>query len=220
MENSKINTVLADSQFLIAESVKFLIQDSERFNFSGQCRNLEELLLFLKLNQVMLLITDCNHIDYNGIEGLKRIRYEFPELNILILTNYLNDNELKELTKIGIKNIIYKTADAEELFHAMEMTMKSKKYYSEEILDILMEKTNAKPITGENVHLTPSEVEIVKQIAGGLTTKEIAEKKHLSFHTVMSHRKNIFRKLKINSASELLMYAVRNGLIDNIEYYI
>jgi DNA-binding NarL/FixJ family response regulator len=68
--------------------------------------------------------------------------------------------------------------------------------------------------------LTTSEIEIVKLIAQGLTTKQIALQKYISFHTVMTHRRNILRKLGVSNASELIMYAVSSGLIDTIEYHI
>jgi DNA-binding NarL/FixJ family response regulator len=220
MENTKINTVIADNQFLIAESLKIIIQNSEKYSYSGTCDNYLTLEKLLKSTHIELLITDFAQKIYSGTDELKNIVNAFPLTKILILTNNINSLDIKELTKIGIKNIIYKTSNADELFLAMDMTIKGKKYYSEEILDLIIENTENKAITQEFSHLTPSEIEIVRQIANGLTTKEIAEKKHVSFHTVMSHRKNIFKKLNINSASELVMYAVRNGLIDNIEYYI
>ena len=68
--------------------------------------------------------------------------------------------------------------------------------------------------------LTASETEIVRLIAQGMTTKEIAAQKFLSFHTVMTHRRNILRKLGVSNASELIMYAVSSGIIDTIEYNI
>ena len=125
-----------------------------------------------------------------------------------------------EFTHLGIKNIIDKNVDKEELFSAMEAALKNKKYYSENILDLLTESELNYNKATEIAHLTPTEIEIVKLIAQGLTAKEIASRKHISFHTVMSHRKNIFKKLSINNSPELIMYAIRTGLIDNIEYYI
>ncbi|MBI5008743.1 MAG: response regulator transcription factor [Bacteroidia bacterium] len=68
--------------------------------------------------------------------------------------------------------------------------------------------------------LTPSEMEIVRLISEGLTTKEIASRKNISFHTVITHRKNIFRKLGVSSVSELIMYAIKSGWINMIEYHI
>ena len=92
---------------------------------------------------------------------------------------------------------------------------------SSQVLDVLLErKANPRPTAGEAGKLTATELEIVRLIAQGLTNKEIAIRKKLSYHTIITHRKNIFRKLGISNSSELLMYAMRAGLIDTTEYYI
>ena len=85
---------------------------------------------------------------------------------------------------------------------------------------MIIELSENKHTSTEMSGLTHSEIEIVKLIADGYSTKDIALKKHISFHTVMTHRKNIFRKLEINNVTELIRYAVRQGLIDYIEYNI
>ena len=139
---------------------------------------------------------------------------------ISILTNSLTKPEFTELTKIGIKNMINKTADREDILAAINAALKGKKYFSEEILDMILEMGESKASPEEPTHLTNSEIEIVRLIAGGLTTKEIAHHKNVSFHTVNTHRKNIFRKLGVSNASELIMHAIRAGWIDNIEYFI
>ena len=72
----------------------------------------------------------------------------------------------------------------------------------------------------EDAHLTLTETEILKDIALGMTTREIAEKRFSSFHTVNTHRKNIFRKLGVNTVHEATKYALRAGLVDSAEYYI
>ena len=79
----------------------------------------------------------------------------------------------------------------------------------------------SKPDSSKSVfHLTNAEIEIIKLIAQGLTTKEIAAKKILSYHTIITHRKNIFKKLEINNTSELVMFAIKTGIVDILEYYI
>jgi DNA-binding NarL/FixJ family response regulator len=77
-----------------------------------------------------------------------------------------------------------------------------------------------KVVPEEPTHLTSSEIEIVRLISGGVTTKEIANQKNISFHTVNTHRKNIFRKMGVTNASELIIQAIKAGWIDNIEYFI
>jgi DNA-binding NarL/FixJ family response regulator len=167
-----------------------------------------------------LLITDIALLDYDGITDLDKLMQEFQKLSVLILTNSLTKAEFTELNKIGIKNIIYKTAERDEILSAVETALKGKKYYSDEILDMILESNDSKQVIEESAQLTISEIEIVRLITGGMTTKEIAEKKCISFHTVNTHRKNIFRKLNVSNTSELIIHAIKSGWIDNIEYFI
>lgn len=212
---------IADNHYLVTDALIRIIQAQENLVLSGLAENKAMLHLHLSnKNAIDLLITDPHQFDYSGSGDLNHIKISYPETNILILTNQVNVNEINELNRIGIKNIIYKTTGLSDLLHAIDQTLNGKKFYSEEVLDLL---TNSKAERDEIVSpalLTPTETEVTRLIANGLTTKEIASQKHVSYHTVMSHRKNIFRKLHVKNTSELTMYAVKAGLIDNIEYYI
>ena len=212
--------IIADSQFLIVEAVKSLILADPGYTLSGLAATKQDLLKLLGSSPVDLLITDFGNVDYDGLDDLKNIKQNNPRLSVLILTNTITRQEFAELTKLGIKNIIYKSADKDEIFSAMQSALKSKKFYSDEILDLFLEISDSKYVADDPKNLTPSEIEIVKLIADGLTTKEIASKRNISHHTVNTHRKNIFRKLEVSNASELIMLAIKAGWIDNIEYYI
>jgi DNA-binding NarL/FixJ family response regulator len=220
IDENNIKIVVADSQYLIVEALHSIISNEPRFSLVKQVSNRYELNKFLSNETADLLITDFSLMDYDGFDEIKLIKQNYPQLAILILTNQLNNNELNEFSKSGIKNILFKTTDRDELFSAIDATIKRRKYYSGEILDMLLELGEKKNSIDEPCQLTSSEIDIVRLIAKGLTTKEIAEHRSISFHTVMTHRKNIFRKLGINNASELLMYAIKAGLIDTIEYHI
>ncbi len=218
METRKQNVIIFDTQILITESLKKLLADSTDYFVLDVIDSLQKIKSILSSQKVHLLIIDSALIEYKGQNILIQIKKDNPDLKVLILTNSISHNEFKELSRLGIKNIIYKTTSLEELFLCIDATIKNKKYYCSEVLDILMDNHDT---NNDNYNLTPSETEIVKLISDGLTTKEIADKKHISFHTVVTHRKNIFRKLGINNASELVMFAVRTGIInDNIDYYI
>jgi len=217
----KINKVIiADSQFLVVEALRSLIQAEQNLSITGIAATKHDLLRFLESGSADLLITDYVNIDYDGLDDLKVIRQKYPQVSILILTNTISKQEFAELTKSGIKNIIYKTAEKDEIFSAIESTLKSRKFYSDEILDLFLDISETKYVAEDPKTLTPSEIEIVKLIADGLTTKEIASKRNISYHTVNTHRKNIFRKVEVSNASELIMLAIKAGWIDNIEYYI
>jgi len=217
----KINKVIiADSQFLVVEALRSLIMADRTYSISGVVATRQELLKLLDEGEADLLITDYVNIDYDGIDDLRIIRQTNPRLSVLILTNTISKQEFAELTKSGIKNIICKTADKDEIFSAMESALKSRKFYSDEILDLFLDISESKYVAEDPKTLTPSEIEIVKLIADGLTTKEIASRRNISYHTVNTHRKNIFRKVEVSNASELIMLAIKAGWIDNIEYYI
>ena len=212
--------IIADSQFLVVEALKSLIEADRSYLLTGISATQSDLLKLLEKSSADLLITDFANIDYDGLEDFKKFKLEYPQLTILILTNTISKQEFSDLNRVGIKNIIYKTADKDEIFSAIESTLKSRKFYSDEILDMFLDLSDNKGISEDPKTLTPSEIEIVKLIAGGLTTKEIASRRNISYHTVNTHRKNIFRKVEVSNASELIMLAIKAGWIDNIEYYI
>lgn len=220
MSNSGYKIILADSQFLVVGTLKTILENDERFSTVAIATSKSELQNMIEKELISLLITDIALFDYDNIDDLQKLKINSPNLSILVLTNAITKTDFTELTKIGIKNIIYKTADRNEIFAAVDAALKGKKYFAEEILDMILEQGESKSVPEEPTHLTSSEIEIVRLIAGGMTTKEIADKKCISFHTVNTHRKNIFRKLSVSSASELIMHAVRAGWIDNIEYFI
>ena len=215
-----IQVLIADSQFLITESLKHILQDDVRFNVSNVVMEKSELSKELAKENISLLIIDPAFIELSSLSELREIKSNYPNLQLLVITNGLSRNEMLELNNLGITDIILKTAGREEIHEALAATLKGKKYYSNELLDLLFEISEKKSTGEETGQLTVSEMEIVKLIAEGLTTKEIASRKYISFHTVITHRKNIFRKLGVSSVSELIMYAIKSGWINLIEYHI
>lgn len=220
MNNTGYKIVIADSQFLVIEALKSLLANNEQFAISGIVETQRELIKVIEKEPCQLLIVDTALTDFDESVNLQFVKQQYPDLSILVLTNSIGKAEFTELSKIGIKNIIYKTADREEILAAIDAALKGKKYFAEEIIDMILDQNESKSVTEEPTHLTNSEIEIVRLIAGGLTTKEIANQKNISFHTVNTHRKNIFRKMGVSNASELIIQAIRAGWIDNIEYYI
>jgi len=221
MSTNKIdNVIIADSQYLVVEAIKSLIGIDERYILAGVADSQNDLYKLLENTRSGLLITDFSNIDYDGLDDLKNIREKYPQISILILTNTITKSEFAGLTKVGIKNIIYKTVEKEELFNAIESTLRGKKFYSDEILDLFLDLSENRYAVEDPKHLTASEIEIVKLIADGMTTKEIAAKRNISYHTVNTHRKNIFKKVDVSNASELIIHAIKAGWINNIEYYI
>ena len=154
------------------------------------------------------------------MDDLRIIRQRYPQLSVLVLTNSLTNIEFTALTNLGIRNIIYKTAAKEVVINAFESAIKGENFYSDEVSVLPVCLQRNKPNTEIQQQLTVSEFEIVKLIAGGLTTRKIAIKKNISYHTVNTHRRNIFRKIEVSNANELILHAIKSGWIENVEYFI
>lgn len=212
--------MLADDQFLITEALQKILSEIAGFTVVGVLQSAYDLEKFMQDNPPDILILDISILCLKGIQYLGEIKANHPGTAIVVLSNHISSNEMKTLNKTGINTILYKTAEKHEIIEAVDAAIKGKKYYSPEIVDMLLETRGKKYNPGETSPLTGSEKDIVVLIARGLTTKEIARQKNISFHTVNTHRKNIFRKLGIKNVSELLMVAMKNGLVDTIDYYI
>jgi DNA-binding NarL/FixJ family response regulator len=209
--------IIADSQFLIAEGLKAILKD--HYSISTVFSR-DVLMKSLSRNTSSLLIMDHTAMDIDSFEEVGELRANFPKVAIIILSSTLTRNEVVELNNSGIRNILNKSVGKEELFDCIDAALKGKKYFSGQVLDLLMEPAEKKIMSGTPIQLTVSELEIIRLLTQGLTNKDIAQKKFLSVHTVMTHRKNIMRKLGASNASEMIMFAIRSGLIDNIEYHI
>lgn len=212
--------IISDSQFLVVEALKSLIEADERYTLAGVAWNQSELHSLLKDFRNALLITDLANIDFQGIDDLKIIKQRYPQLSVLVLTNSLTNIEFAALTNLGIRNIIYKTAPKEVVITAFDSAIKGENFYSDEVSVLPVCLQRNKPNTEIQQQLTVSEFEIVKLIAGGLTTRKIAIKKNISYHTVNTHRRNIFRKIEVSNANELILHAIKSGWIENVEYFI
>jgi DNA-binding NarL/FixJ family response regulator len=214
----KSTVIIAGSGFLVTEGLKSLFYGNDKFTVTGVAGSVIELKSFQKRSPHIVII-DVSSDDFipAELQDLKRV---FPSSAFIVIAAAMSHNTLKTVSEAGIHNILLHRASAHEIITAAASALQGKKYYSSEILDMIIEPLESRFNRKEDVQLTASEKEIVRHIAGGLTTKEIAGRKNISIHTVSTHRKNIFRKLGISNASELIMKSIKAGWIDNIEYYI
>ena len=137
-----------------------------------------------------------------------------PKTNILIISSDENRDTIHFILENGVNSFLTKDCDETEIRNAIYATAKGEKFFCGKILDIIFEKHYSKD-NGEScepTELTTRELEIVKLIIEGHSTKEIADQLCLSHHTIYTHKKNVMKKLGIKSTSELILYAVNTGL--------
>lgn len=212
-----ISIVIADSQVLVRVGLKHLLSKQEDYRILGEAKNENELLQWLKAERPDVLIMDYDQPENFSHQTIELVREHHPNTNILIISGDNNKNAIYQVLESGVNSFLTKTCDENEIRDAVAATAKGEKFYCTRIIDYLLEKSFAKDEEEDcsPTPLSPREVEIVRLIAQGLIAKEIADVLSLSTHTIYTHRKNIMKKLNINSSSELILYALNNGLVKN-----
>ncbi|HAP02401.1 MAG TPA: DNA-binding response regulator [Bacteroidetes bacterium] len=215
MEQIKI--FVADDHQLFIEGIKALIRDSAEVKLIGEAENGEDLLNQLKNVQPEVILMDINMPKLSGIEATKKIRQQFPEIKILALTMFDDSLYVSEMIKAGASGYLLKNAGKAELINAITKVNKGERYVSSEVSLKLIEQMNS-PVEHamppvRKAEITKRELEIVRLIAQELTNAEIAVKLNNSPMTIITHRKNILRKLGVKNTAGLIKYAMESGML-------
>ena len=220
-----ISITLADSQYLIRIGLKHLFDKHSHIRVVSEAGDEEELAEQLVRQRPEIIILDYDQPDAFDQSTVVRIKQLSPGTNILIISDDDDKERIYQVLQAGVNSFLTKSCDEEEIIDAVKATAKGEKFFCTRILDYLLEKSfskaadnglsNSKPrkASCNPTPLSPREIEIVQLIAQGMIAKEIARELSLSTHTIYTHRKNIMKKLKLNSASELVLYAVNMGLV-------
>ncbi|MCZ6899054.1 MAG: response regulator transcription factor [Bacteroidetes bacterium] len=209
-----IRLLLADSQYLIRLGLKSLLARNKHIKIVGESSNTEELLKKVHDLQPDVVLMDYKNSHHFNLEDIKEVKTISPSSKMLIISSDDDKNNIFKVIEYGINSFLTKECSEEEIMNAIVATAKNEKFFCNKILDIIL----AKHLSKEDddcapTELTVRELEIVGLIAEGHSTKDIAEELCLSTHTVYTHRKNVMRKLNVNSASELILYAINTGLV-------
>ena len=177
-----------------------------------------ELMLALKDNDDTVVVLDYTSFDINDADELLILQQRFSHTRWLLFSEDLSADFVRVLIASSMQfSILLKESPMSEIKEAMKFCIHGNRYICQRMTEVLLAPSHD---VEEIINLTKTETEILKDIALGMTTKEIAEKRFSSFHTVNTHRKNIFRKLNVNNVHEATKYALRAGLVDTAEYYI
>ena len=177
-----------------------------------------ELMLALKDNDDTVVVLDYTSFDINDADELLILQQRFTHTRWLLFSEDLSADFVRVLIASSMQfSILLKESPMSEIKEAMKFCIHGNRYICQRMTEVLLAPSHD---VEEKINLTKTETEILKAIALGMTTKEIAEKRYSSFHTVNTHRKNIFRKLNVNNVHEATKYALRAGLVDTAEYYI
>lgn len=207
--------VLAEDHVLVREGIKKIIQDVPGLQVVGEAANGRELLELLKRFPVDLVILDISMPVLPGLEAAREIKRSHPGVKVLILTMHKIPEYLKDALAAGADGYLLKEDAARELVKAMETVRRGELYVSPllsgELAHLYVESRRVAPAPPPA--LTPREIQIIKLIAEGKSSREIGELLFLSFRTIQNHRTKIMRKLNLKKNTDLVKYAILQGYI-------
>ena len=215
--------IIADNQDITKAGMMFLLSSQKDTALLLEADNKTELVQQLRLHPQAVVILDYTLFDFSGADELIVLHERFKEADWLLFSDELSMEFLRQVLLSSMAfGAVLKDNSKEEILSPLQCASRKERFICNHVSNLLLSGSNASPVrhTLKDDLLTPAERSVLKEIALGKTTKEIAAEKNLSFHTVNSHRKNIFRKLGVNNVHEATKYAMKAGIVDLVEYYI
>ena len=209
--------IIADNQELTRFALESLIKqdDSNELHRVSDKAGLVELL---KEHGNAVVLLDFTLFDFADADQLLIVGERFGMSQWILISDELTPAFLRRVVYSSHQfSIVFKDGSLRDIREALQSTARHERFISQRALETIISKQQEEELPSV---LTSTEIEIVKAIAQGKTTKEIAEERFSSIHTITTHRKNIFRKLGVNTAHEVVKYALRAGLVDSSEFYI
>ena len=205
--------VICEDHRIVYDGLELLLKQSKEFVLVGYAQIGKELPTLLGKTKPDVLILDLNLPDIDGFALLRDIRATNQDLKVIILTMYHDGFLIEKAKNEGANAYLLKNSSNEELLSALR-GVEAGEFF---VTDIIQEEIERKKVYrdrfAQKMKLTRREIEVIQRLARGFNTQEIADQLFLSPHTIETHRKNIFRKLEINSIADLVRFAHDNGIL-------
>jgi two-component system, NarL family, nitrate/nitrite response regulator NarL len=210
MNSTKI--FITDDHEIFVESLSMLLSSIEGIEIVGTAFSGSETLKKIENEAVDILICDYMMPQMDGVELAYRIKEKYPKISILMLTSREDTDGIRNAIQAGVKGFISKKTNKVELQKAIKALSNGLTFYSQDIVQAMLNGASNKSEAVNIEVLSSREIEILKLIAEELSGVQIAERLNISHHTVETHRKNLFRKIGVNSTYALIKYALQNGV--------
>jgi DNA-binding NarL/FixJ family response regulator len=212
-----IRILLADDHTVMRRGLRPLLESQPEFSVVAEAADGREAVQQTEATMPDVAVVDIAMPNLSGIEATERITSAFPNTAIVILSMHSDEGYVMRALKVGAKGYLLKDSAESDLIDAIKAVHEGKTFFSPEISKMLVEdhvrEIRAKGAEDRYDQLTSREREVLQLEAEGKSNKEIAQFLHLSPFTVETHRRNLLEKLKLHSLAELILYAVRKGVI-------
>ena len=214
-----LRILVADDHDLVRRGVKSILQAHPGWEVCAEATTGREAVIKAKELKPDIAILDIGMPEMNGLDAARTIQRDLPETEILILSMHHSDQLIRELVDIGVRGYIVKSDSDRDLIVAVENLANHNPFFTTKVTDFLIGSFNSteplrKDLDSIPRRITPREREIVQLLAEGRSSKEVASILGISVKTAETHRSNVMRKLKIHTISELVLYALRNQIVE------
>ena len=209
--------ILTDDHTLFRTGLKNLLVLEPGFDVVGEASNGKELLALLETVQPDVILLDIAMPEMNGIEAAGEIMRRWPEMKIVTLSMYGEEEYYFKMVSLGVKAFLLKNSDIGEVQEAIRTVVDGGTYFSQELLYNLvsnLKSSTENRLEADEADLSERELEILLEICKGLSNQEIGDKLFISKRTVDKHRANILAKTNCKNTANLVVYAIKNKLVE------
>ena len=211
---SPIRVLIADDHAIVREGLKQILADTKDIVVANEAKNGVEAVKLAREGDCHIVLMDISMPDRNGIEVLKQIKKEMPQLEILMLSMHREDLYAIRSLKAGAAGYLNKQSAPNELVNAIRIVASGKKYISPELAQVLARQISEDQDAPLHESLSDREYQTLTMIASGKTVSEIAEDLSLSVKTVSEYRSRLLAKMRLKNSAELTHYAIKHQLVE------
>ncbi|MBQ5946372.1 response regulator transcription factor [Massilia sp. ST3] len=213
-DKATIRVFIADDHAIVREGLKQILAEQRDIIVAGEAENGIDATKLIGKARCHVMLLDISLPDRNGIDVLKQVKKDRPELAVLMLSMHREDQYAIRALKAGASGYLTKQSAPKELVTAIRQVASGQKYVSAALAQTLASQIGEDHETAVHETLSDREYQTLTMIASGMTVSEIAKELSLSVKTVSEYRARLLVKMKLKTSAELTTYAIRNGLVD------
>lgn len=212
-----IRIILADDHAAMRHGLRLILEQQPDFEVLGEVSDGREAVALAETLKPDVAVLDITMPNLNGIEAARQITAKQPEVSVIILSMHADESFVLRALKAGARGYVLKESAEGDLINAIRLVSEGKSFFSPLVSRMLVQdyvrQMQDKDVEDSYELLTSRERELLQLVAEGKSNKDVANMLNLSVYTVETHRSNILSKLNLHSVPELILYAVRKGVI-------